>query len=102
MLSMNGGAQERYNMRRAGSPSNGRRSSSIARQPTRRSGTNYPLFRHASFTILALWLCATSAVNAADFSGPVVGVLDGDTIEVLNGHHTERIRLSGIDFLAKD
>ena len=27
----------------------------------------------------------------------MVSVLDGDTIEVLNGHHTERIRLSGID-----
>jgi endonuclease YncB( thermonuclease family) len=34
---------------------------------------------------------------AADFTGPVVSVLDGDTIEVLNGHHTQRIRLSGID-----
>ncbi len=33
----------------------------------------------------------------ADFSGSVVSVLDGDTIEVLNGHHAERIRLSGID-----
>ena len=34
---------------------------------------------------------------SADFSGSVVSVLDGDTIEVLNGHHAERIRLSGID-----
>jgi micrococcal nuclease len=34
---------------------------------------------------------------AADFSGPVVGVLDGDTLEVLHTHHPERIRLSGID-----
>ena len=34
---------------------------------------------------------------AADFTSPVVSVLDGDTIEVLNGHHAERIRLSGID-----
>jgi endonuclease YncB( thermonuclease family) len=33
----------------------------------------------------------------ADFTGPVVAALDGDTIEVLNGHHAERIRLSGID-----
>ena len=33
----------------------------------------------------------------ADFTGPVVSVLDGDTLEVLNGHHAERIRLSGID-----
>ena len=37
------------------------------------------------------------SIAAADFSGPVVSVLDGDTIKVLNGHHTERIRLSGID-----
>ena len=34
---------------------------------------------------------------AADFTGRVVGIIDGDTIEVLNGHHAERIRLSGID-----
>ena len=55
------------------------------------------MFRHASFTILALWLFATSAVNAADFSGPVVSILDGDTIEVLHNNHAERIRLRGID-----
>jgi micrococcal nuclease len=30
-------------------------------------------------------------------TGPVVSVLDGDTIEVLHNHHPERIRLSGID-----
>ena len=36
-------------------------------------------------------------VFAADFSGPVISILDGDTLEVLNGHHAERIRLSGID-----
>jgi endonuclease YncB( thermonuclease family) len=42
-----------------------------------------------------LLLTVDSAV--ADFSGPIVSVLDGDTLEVLNGHHTERIRLSGID-----
>ena len=30
-------------------------------------------------------------------TGPVVSVLDGDTIEVLHNHHAERIRLSGID-----
>jgi endonuclease YncB( thermonuclease family) len=31
------------------------------------------------------------------FTGPVVSVLDGDTIEVLHNTHPERIRLSGID-----
>ena len=38
-----------------------------------------------------------SSLAFADFSGRVVSVLNGDTIEVLNGHHAERIRLSGID-----
>ena len=33
----------------------------------------------------------------ADFTGPVISVLDGDTIEVLHNQHPERIRLSGID-----
>ena len=33
----------------------------------------------------------------ADFSGPVVSVLDGDTVDVLHNGQAERIRLSGID-----
>jgi endonuclease YncB( thermonuclease family) len=33
----------------------------------------------------------------ADFSGPVVSVLDGDTIEVLHNQRPARIRLNGID-----
>ena len=33
----------------------------------------------------------------ADFTGPVVSILDGDTIEVLHNTHPERVRLSGID-----
>ena len=33
----------------------------------------------------------------SDFSGPVVSVLDGDTIEVLHNSTPERIRLNGID-----
>ena len=35
--------------------------------------------------------------NAAHFSGPVISVLDGDTLEVLHSNHAERIRLNGID-----
>jgi micrococcal nuclease len=35
--------------------------------------------------------------NHSRFTGSVVGVLDGDTIEVLHNQHPERIRLSGID-----
>ena len=33
----------------------------------------------------------------ADFTGPVVSVLDGNTIEVLHNTHPERVRLSGFD-----
>ena len=33
----------------------------------------------------------------ADFTGPVISVLDGDTIEVLHNTQPERVRLSGID-----
>ena len=44
-----------------------------------------------------LLFCLTCTPALADFSGPVISVLDGDTIEVLNGHHADRIRLSGID-----
>jgi endonuclease YncB( thermonuclease family) len=36
-------------------------------------------------------------VCAADFSGPVTDVLDGDTLEVLHNQHPKRISLSGID-----
>ena len=42
-------------------------------------------------------LIPSPAVAGAEYHGPVVSVLDGDTIEVLHNHHPERIRLSGID-----
>ena len=45
--------------------------------------------------LFTLWL-ATSAM-AGEFTGQVVGVLDGDMIEVLHKKRPERIRLSGID-----
>ena len=44
-----------------------------------------------------IFLLLGTPLEAADFTSKVVGVIDGDTIEVLNGHHAERIRLSGID-----
>jgi|SRR6266850_6761678 len=46
--------------------------------------------------VLSLILLSPT-VTFAEFSGPVVSVLDGDTIEVLHNTHTERVRLSGID-----
>jgi micrococcal nuclease len=33
----------------------------------------------------------------ADFTGPIISVLDGATLEALHNHRPERIRLSGID-----
>ncbi len=39
----------------------------------------------------------TSQTLAADFTGKVVGVADGDTITVLHNGIGERIRLHGID-----
>jgi endonuclease YncB( thermonuclease family) len=48
------------------------------------------------FLLLAALLIPT-IVCADDYTGRTVGIIDGDTLEVLNGHHTERIRLSDID-----
>ena len=48
-------------------------------------------------SILFLILLCLSTLSYADFSGHVISVLDGDTIEVLHSQHPERIRLSGID-----
>jgi len=38
---------------------------------------------------------------AADCSGSVTAILDGDTIEVLHNNRAERIRLNGIDYPQK-
>jgi endonuclease YncB( thermonuclease family) len=48
-------------------------------------------------SILGFFISTFSAVLALDFTGPVVSVLDGDTLEVLHNNHPERIGLSGID-----
>jgi hypothetical protein len=50
-----------------------------------------------SVSTLGFFISSFSAVLALDFTGPVVSVLDGDTIEVLHNQRPERIRLSGID-----
>ena len=52
---------------------------------------------HVLLWSVALVLLGAVPTLAADFTGSVVSVLDGDTIEVLNGHHADRIRLSGIN-----
>ena len=47
-----------------------------------------------------LYFLLTSADLAADYSGLVVSVFDGDTLDILHKQHPERIRLSGIDCTA--
>jgi endonuclease YncB( thermonuclease family) len=47
--------------------------------------------------LCSLLFLVTPSRAVADFSGLVVSVLDGDTIEVLHSNRPERIRLSGID-----
>ena len=53
-----------------------------------------------SYILLAFlqisWPAPGTAI-VADFTGQVVGVIDGDTLEVLHNQIPERIRLSGID-----
>jgi endonuclease YncB( thermonuclease family) len=52
--------------------------------------------RSLPWSLLFVFL-VVARVIAADFTGPVVSVLDGDTIEVLHNQRPERIRLNSID-----
>lgn len=54
------------------------------------------LKRLSSLTVACLTVWFYSSVYA-DFTGQVVGILDGDTIEVMRHGKAERIRLFGID-----
>jgi micrococcal nuclease len=47
--------------------------------------------------LLYIYILLANAAVAADSSGSVVSVLDGDTLEVLHNNHAERIRLNGIN-----
>jgi endonuclease YncB( thermonuclease family) len=47
--------------------------------------------------LLAFLVCPASLVGGERFSGQVVGVIDGDTIDVLHNGQSERVRLKGID-----
>ena len=46
-------------------------------------------------SLLVIFLLASPA--NADFTGEVIGVIDGDTIDVMHHGKSERIRLHGID-----
>ncbi|MBU6482057.1 MAG: thermonuclease family protein [Nitrospirae bacterium] len=50
-----------------------------------------------SIATLGFFISPFSTVLASDFSGKVVGIIDGDTIEVLHNQYPERVRLNGID-----
>ena len=50
-----------------------------------------------SVFLIAAVILFLPELGAANFSGLIVSVLDGDSIEVLYNQHPERIRLSGID-----
>lgn len=47
--------------------------------------------------IVGIFLCLVTQALAASFSGQVITVIDGDTIDVLHNNKPERIRLNGID-----
>jgi len=49
------------------------------------------------FAALCLLALAVFSGSSAAFQGKVVGVLDGDTIEVMQGGRAVRVRLDGID-----
>ena len=57
------------------------------------------MLRWLAFSLIPVFLEALLAPVpfATDFSGSVVSVLDGDSLEVLHDQHSERIRLRGID-----
>ena len=52
----------------------------------------------ARYIVIAFLLALSAAASAAELTGKVVGVSDGDTVTVLDGAHEQhRIRLAGID-----
>ena len=55
------------------------------------------LLRLRLTTLLLLFSSLPLPAISQDFSGQVIGVIDGDTIEVLDNRKPHRIRLHGID-----
>ena len=49
------------------------------------------------WTVFVVLFFILSMLCAANLTGKVFSVLDGDTLEILHNQHPERIRLSGID-----
>lgn len=57
--------------------------------------TGYMIFR--KYTVPFLIILSSGSLYAAEIQGKVIRVLDGDTIEILQGKKPVRIRLSNID-----
>jgi hypothetical protein len=57
----------------------------------------HPFIRVVTLGLALSVVSGWSLGIAAELTGTVVSVLDGDTIEVLHNRHAERILLSGID-----
>ena len=53
--------------------------------------------KHPAAGLVLALLLAAAPTAAGFFEGRVVGVMDGDTIDVLVGQQTRRVRLFGID-----
>lgn len=51
----------------------------------------------ALFPLSSVACAASNDVAALTWNGSVVGVLDGDTLDVLHNQHAKRIRLHGVD-----
>ena len=51
----------------------------------------------SSLTLTLLFFIVSLSAFAEDFSGQVVGIIDGDTIEVMHLGKAERVRLHGVD-----
>lgn len=56
-----------------------------------------PPLKSSILGALLLGLCLVNPLLAADFTGKVIGVSDGDTITMLHQGYPEKIRLKGID-----
>ena len=55
------------------------------------------MMRRTLLPALLGFLVLPAFVLAADFTGRVVGISDGDTISVMHGTRAEKVRLNGID-----
>ena len=53
--------------------------------------------RYAKFIVVLLLVCLSTSAYANSFSGKLVKVIDGDTVEVMHDGKSERIRLAQID-----